>query len=256
MKKLALSVAGILALSSAYAVTAVMEQSKATPVLLVHGFMTYDAASIDCKAHWAPMIKKLAEQGYTNVKTVTYYQASKNCDINLATMYPNVGRDSTWKQLGAALSNYVYDHYTVNSQSVDLLGHSMGGLVIRSAVQGGQEQLPGFKNMLVEDAVTIATPHKGTPFANLCIHDQCKSLRQDNPDFQWLATQPKPASMLATDWSVQASNLDALTSIDSGLAMDVDSNHKKVFTGLTHNAQLSNDASISHAAQSLGTYAQ
>lgn len=254
MKKTFILMSGLLAFSVTHAVTSV--QSKDTPVLLVHGFMTYDATSIDCASFWKPIRNELAAQGFTNVKTVTYYKDSTNCDVNLAKLYPNTGRDSTWRQLGGSLSNYVFDNYTRFGQKVDLLGHSMGGLVIRSAIQGGNESRVGFKNILVEDAVTIATPHKGTPFASLCINDQCKSLSPNNPDFAWLALQPKPWSMIPVDWSVQASNMDALTSVDSGLAMGVDANHKTIFPGLSHNAQVSNKAAISYAVKSLGTIDQ
>lgn len=226
-------------------------QSKDTPVLLVHGFMTYDSASINCGQLWGPILKELKAQGFTNVKTVTYYKASKNCDVNLAELYSNTGRDNTWKELGRTLSNYIFDHYTKYNQKVDLMGHSMGGLVIRSAVQGGSKYESGFRNILVEDAVTIATPHKGSDFANLCIHRQCKSLQVSHPDFKWLASNPNPQSLMKTNWHLQASNLDSLTTIDSGFAMNVDAQHKKLFKGLSHNAQLSNKASIYHAVQSL-----
>lgn len=252
MHKQALLLASIMAFASSANAVIDVNQNKNTPVLLVHGFMTYDMASIDCKANWKHVLAELKAQGFTNVKTVTYYKKSKNCDINLSDRY-GASRDSTWKELGGSLSHYIFDNYSRYGQQVDLMGHSMGGLVIRSAVQGGNEGAWGFKNILVEDAVTIATPHKGTGFASLCIHNQCKALHPSNPDFYWLAKQPNPQSMIQTDWSVQASNLDALTSIDSGLAMGVDAQHKKIFYGLTHNGQLSNKATVRYNVKSLGT---
>lgn len=234
-----------------------VETSKARPVLLVHGWSMYGIAKVDCASRFRPIINELKQQGFTGpFLTVTYYQASKNCDINLTKYDTTLSKDSNWKEIGRVLSNYVYNHYSRYGHRVDMLGHSMGGLVVRSAIQGGGEYQKGFSNILVEDAVTVGTPHQGSGIAGVCIHAQCKSLSVTNPDFKWLAKNPKPNGMADVDWSVQGSTLDALVNTKSSMAMALDLSHKKLFHGLTHNNLLSNKTSVRYMVKSLGTSQQ
>lgn len=233
------------------------EPSKTRPVLLVHGWSMHDIAKVDCASRFRSVIKELKQQGFTGpFLTVTYYQASTNCDINLTKYNPSLTKNSNWKEIGRVLSNYVFDKYSRYGQSVDMLGHSMGGLVIRSAVQGGGEYQAGFSNILVEDAVTVGTPHQGSGMTGVCIHAQCKSLGVANPDFRWLAKKPKPKGMTEVDWSVQGSTLDAVVNTKSSMAMGLEMTHKKLFHGLTHNNLLTNGASVRHMVKSLGTNQQ
>lgn len=234
-----------------------LDPSKTRPVLLVHGWSMYDIAKVDCASRFRPIVRELKQQGFTGpFLTVTYYQASTNCDINLTKYDASITKNSSWKEIGRALSNYVYNNYSRHGQSVDMLGHSMGGLVIRSAIQGGSEYQKGFSNILVEDAVTVGTPHQGSGMTGVCIHAQCKSLGYANPDFRWLAKNPKPNGMTEIDWSVQGSTLDAVVTTQSSMAMGLNYTHKKLFHGLTHNNLLSNATSVRYMVKSLGTNQQ
>lgn len=250
------AVAGLMFMSLASFANA-FEESKTRPVLLVHGWSMYDIAKVDCANRFRPIINALKQQGFTGpFLTVTYYKDSKNCDINLTKYNPTLTKNSNWKEIGRVLSNYVFDRYSRYGQKVDMLGHSMGGLVIRSAIQGGGESQFGFSNILVEDAVTVGTPHKGSSMTGVCIHAQCKSLSASNPDFKWLASNPNPRGMTEVDWSVQGSMLDALVNIKSSMGMSIRYTHKKLFDGLTHNTLLSNSASVRYMVKSLGTNQQ
>lgn len=230
--------------------------NKTNPVLLVHGFEIYTVAKTDCTSKFRPMITELKKQGFTGpFVTVTYYKNSTNCDVNLAKT-DTVNKASTWKEIGGALSRHIFDKYSKFGQPIDIVGHSMGGLIIRSAVQGGSEQLKGFSNILIDDAVTVATPHLGSKTANFCIYRQCKSLSPSNPDFGWLKSNLKPSGMSVIDWSVQGSTSDIVVNKKSSMAMDLSNSHKRLFNGLSHNTQLVNHASLSHVAKSLGSKKQ
>ncbi|MFJ2591339.1 esterase/lipase family protein, partial [Streptomyces sp. NPDC087538] len=51
--------------------------------------------------------------------------------------------------------------YSAKGQTVDLVGHSMGGLIIRAALAGYAKGDPTWPDTLyVEDVVTLGTPHK------------------------------------------------------------------------------------------------
>jgi triacylglycerol esterase/lipase EstA (alpha/beta hydrolase family) len=62
-----------------------------------------------------------------------------------------------------------------DARKVDLVGHSMGGLVVRYYIEclGGAE--------FVHSAVTIGTPHRGTKTAVLGLFGTAAQFRQDSP---------------------------------------------------------------------------
>ncbi len=48
---------------------------------------------------------------------------------------------------------------------VDVVGHSMGGLIVRGAVYGSSASQAGFSQpLMVEEAVMLAAPHDGAAF--------------------------------------------------------------------------------------------
>src|SRR5687768_5905417 len=74
------------------------------------------------------------------------------------------------------LAHYIYYEHTAQGRAVDILTHSMGGLISRYAIQhsvGSLQQNPnGFwpGALDVEDVVTLSTPHLGVRF----YHDSSK----------------------------------------------------------------------------------
>lgn len=228
--------------------------SKNNPVLLVHGWEMYNNAKTDCAKKFKDVINGLKKEGFTGpFVTVGYYKKNTNCSIDLSARY-GVGRDSTWKEIGAALSNAVNEDYAQFDQAVDLVGHSMGGLIIRSALQGSEEGLDGFAQMMVEDVVTVATPHKGASISVFCIHKQCKTLSPNNPDFAWLESNQSPQSNIPTDWTLLGSTWDMLVNKNSSMGMALDCDHKVLSDFLTHNNQLTNANSIRLIADGLKSY--
>lgn len=66
---------------------------------------------------------------------------------------------------GAALSELLsalVGHWPVPVQRLVLIGHSMGGLVIRAAIAAGEAEQTVWLEPLT-DVVTLATPHRGAP---------------------------------------------------------------------------------------------
>jgi triacylglycerol esterase/lipase EstA (alpha/beta hydrolase family) len=64
---------------------------------------------------------------------------------------------------------YVQDTYTSKDQNVGVVGHSMGGLVIRYAlyrVAAGDPDFP--PSLLISNIVNFGSPHSGTNIAALC----------------------------------------------------------------------------------------
>ena len=66
--------------------------------------------------------------------------------------------------------NYVDSDYTNKGKPVDIVGHSMGGLIARVALLGSAQGWEGFPPKLnVDNVVTLSTPHQGV--ANPSAHD-------------------------------------------------------------------------------------
>ncbi len=234
------------------ATTHARTDDKTKPVILLHGWGT----GYDCGSYFGTIISELKAQGFTGpIVTVGYYKNDSNCTVNLQDMDSSVSDDTPWRALGASFSRYINQTYISTGQVVDILGHSMGGLIMRSAIQGSQEQAAGYAPMMVEDAVTMGTPHVGTNLSSFC-GGQCYAMARTNSDFKWTASNGNPQSLVATDWTVIGSSTDELVAISSALSMDIDSNHSKRYFGLGHLGMLKSSAAVSRAIDGIQYGAQ
>jgi pimeloyl-ACP methyl ester carboxylesterase len=66
----------------------------------------------------------------------------------------------------ASLLDEVHRHWPVPVESIALVGHSMGGLVVRSAITAAREAGQHWVNQ-IDDVVTLGSPHRGTPLEKL-----------------------------------------------------------------------------------------
>jgi pimeloyl-ACP methyl ester carboxylesterase len=108
------------------------------PVVLVHGYVGSEAV-------WAPLRSALRDAGFGYLVSLDY-----NCfDTDAAAVSAELVRQSS-----LALAR-------TGAPRVHLVGHSMGGLIVRRTV--GRAGLGG----LTAAAVTIATPHRGAPLGRL-----------------------------------------------------------------------------------------
>lgn len=121
------------------AATEIAPGTRRWPVVLVHGFIGTDAV-------WAPLCGVLAEAGFGHIVRLRY----NSLLADPATVSAATAR--------AALEALI----TSGCPGVHLVGHSLGGLIVRHAV----ERDP-FLAGRVGVAVTIATPHRGASLAKL-----------------------------------------------------------------------------------------
>lgn len=164
------------------------------PLLLLHGF------NDDCAAAWDKYLGQantdmassaLDSAGYHHLVRVGYYVSGdnntdahdadpQNCDVNLQTLPAGQGenticndlygpvtgigtKDEHIDQLACRFAWYVYDSYTQFGKPVNVLAHSMGGLILRYAIgatDAGMQDFPPSPLWIV-NAVTVATPHGG-----------------------------------------------------------------------------------------------
>jgi pimeloyl-ACP methyl ester carboxylesterase len=210
---------------------------RAKPVILVHGFDVEGNPGTDCGATWDDLKGAFRSWGYTGPLVATaYYAYDAGCDhaighhgdhaTHFATGHTTTGghtANTDIRHLGYHLAWYVYEHWTSQEQPVDLVGHSMGGLVIRYAIAQVERGDPEFPpRLLVEDVVTFGTPHAGTRFALACaaFYRQCAQMRPESSFMTWLRTYAaEPDGATGTDWTTMGSQADELVSTSSANAM-------------------------------------
>ena len=117
---------------------AVTEPNLRYPVVLVHGYVGSEAV-------WAPLRSALADAGFGYLLSLDY-----SCfDTDAAEISAELVRQSR-----LALER-------TGAPRVHLVGHSMGGLIVRRTLTQGDLARH------TATAVTIATPHRGAPLGRL-----------------------------------------------------------------------------------------
>jgi pimeloyl-ACP methyl ester carboxylesterase len=117
----------------------------------------------------------------------------------------------------------IYTQYSSKGVTVDLVGHSMGGLIIRSALRYTQQADASFPPYLyVEDVVTFGTPHSGSGYASWCPWAyECNQMETGSSYLTDLAAgAPNPQGSGGTDWTAVGSYSDGVVSQTSATAMD------------------------------------
>jgi hypothetical protein len=132
------------------AITAAFALATARPVVFVHGLCEGDAA-------WS--IRAAERDGTYATRVLPAVGATP------VTIRYNTGlRVSENGRRLAALLEALVDAWPVPVQRLALVGHSMGGLVIRSAGHAGTERGHRWP-VLVNTTISLGTPHLGAPLA-------------------------------------------------------------------------------------------
>lgn len=204
-------------------------------LLLVHGY-GYDNGTPggkNCGGTWGNALKYFEQRGQdrTAMKTVGYYKGDKNCDITIG------GGDATTgtpiKTLAADLAQQIRKYNTSTGKPVDVVAHSMGGLITRVALLGSAKGWDGFPSapLKVGDVVTLGTPHEGVVNESGPNNTQWKSMNY--PESSFMRALHAPRNRLSgsnwasgTDWSFVGSNEDSTVSGSSGIDQGNYANHK------------------------------
>lgn len=238
--KLATLLALVVALIGLQPVTAeARTDNRSKPVVYVHGYNAFgDGTSCNM---WSSMDNTLRSWGLTGAKvTARYYKGDTNCTHALETFGANgkhydpggpFDRYTRIEHLGYRLAWMIYSQYSSKGIAVDVVSHSMGGLITRYAVAQvarGHADFPPY--LYVEDSVTLGTPHSGTGWANWCWTTQCSQMRPGSSLINWLATYaPNPQGSGGTDWTAIGSYDDEIVSESSAIAMSAA--HKVQYLG-------------------------
>ncbi|MGC0334811.1 pimeloyl-ACP methyl ester carboxylesterase [Streptomyces sp. SAI-170] len=207
--------------------------SDLSRVIFVHGFAPTGKHS-SCSSYFSNALSHFRNRGWRgSLLTFGYYAGQDGCSKNYAG-----SRDTSLKTVAKAFANYVYS-YSRNNIKVDVVAHSMGGLVVRAALYYTARHASGFPPRLyIEDVATLGSPHAGTGWGTACSTlgwQQCKDMKPGSPFLTALGSS-MPNSAMGTDWTTLGSYDDEIVSETSAVAGTAE-----------HEWQYHPDANMSHS---------
>ncbi|MFI1360931.1 esterase/lipase family protein [Streptomyces sp. NPDC020898] len=219
-------------------------------VLLIHGFDPDGAADTNCAEYWGDAITHFSKSGWNNVATFGYYSSGPENDCNFS--YSGGTRETSITSIAKLLADTIYYSWTINNEKIDVVAHSMGGLVIRSMLYHVANGTPGWPTHLyIEDVVTLGTPHDGAAPEQVLLcrrvfldQRQCTQMTPGSAFLRDLPETPSSGSpAFRTDWTVVSSFHDFTTGGNSGVGVNAG-----------HKIQYQSDPKIGHSAlKSLGS---
>lgn len=193
--------------------------SNTEPVYFIHGYQK--SGGTNCYSNWgnadgntiAAFKGSLGWKG--SITTIGYYSGDTNCTRNIQP-YGTTGTGI--HTLAQALANDIYNYHSKYGRSIDVVAHSMGGLIIRDALASVARKEAGFPPYLyVEDVVTMSTPHQGTDAGLLGTSLQAVQLTTGSSYIRNLP--PSPQSAQGTDWTLLSSTGDYIVDETSAEGM-------------------------------------
>lgn len=266
-----LSLALALGLTQALAksVRAYTAPNKATtPIIFVHGYNDGTGCPSTDVTMWNPLINDLVEDGWTGPKrAVGFYSCDKNVSTSPDNWIDDFGshnvyystspcspvcstheygtsghlshnRNTDIRHLAYHLAWFIYNNYSRNGQTVEIVAHSMGGLIVRWMLYAfannatiGQGVFPSA--LYVNDVYTVSTPHNGTSYAFLGGSYQAEEMQTGSTFVNAInatTSGRNPQGTNGTDWTTMGnypSDSDLVVSDTS--AMHMDGAHKLLY---------------------------
>jgi pimeloyl-ACP methyl ester carboxylesterase len=159
-----------------------------SPVILVHGYGSSNAC-------WFRVERSLRSAGFGRVRAMAHHPLARDIPSLAARL--------------VRLTNTLAE--ATGTARVHLVGHSLGGLIIRYAVC-----LLGF-DPVVETAITVATPHRGSRLAWLSLGTAAGQCRPDSAVLRRMNAADPPVQ---TRWIAYYSNRDPLVPASSAILSD------------------------------------
>src|SRR4051794_37430604 len=105
--------------------------SATEAVYFIHGFdASPKGTGQQCDSYWKAALNGFRTGGWKGkLVTFGYYRTDSGCTVE----YPGT-RSTPLKTVGQKLAWDIYNRYSRHGKSIDVVAHSMGGLIIRSAL--------------------------------------------------------------------------------------------------------------------------
>lgn len=220
------------------------------PILFVHGYEPSPNPGGDVTA-FPRLLSEMATDSSRTVVPISYYvrdvngpsvQSSGTAKAGFSSGKQKGGNTTHTdiRHLSYQLAWWIYDNYSSKGQPVDVIGHSMGGLIIRWMVYGLQADRSWPPVLLIEDAVTVSTPHLGlSPLKTTglaCVGSlQCDQMRSSSSFIKELRAKGRgPRATGGTDWTAIAAQTGDLES--AAVLTDMGADHVTLVTKSDHAA--------------------
>ena len=206
---------------------------KAKVTIFIHGY-----SGGDCEGDWGFLIDHMRANGWTgNFYIPKFLTGDSNCNPRPAVAMGCMnctGSHTYWfghsgtthsnntsiRHLSWHLANYIATNFTARGLVVDVVAHSMGGLMIRYALS--KQGVDSFPRLKVEDVVTLGSPHAGASFAALTGTTQGAEMEPSSTLIAWLTKWGmNPQGQGGTDWTTIGSHGDLIVQEDSATSMSV-----------------------------------
>ncbi|HJQ43003.1 MAG TPA: hypothetical protein VJ831_07960 [Jatrophihabitantaceae bacterium] len=219
----ALLLAGVAMLTTVVArpqVSVAATRDAMAPLVVVHGYSDLSCPGFDVQTAMAgPALFAWNHGEYMRpFVPISYY----TCDFNGVdiTGGHRATANTDLRVVAKQLAWWVHDNYTVRGHTVELIGHSMGGLIIRYALFKVATHTTGWPStLLVQDAIGVSTPNAGMVMG--CPTMQCTQLSIGSALVKELAVPAaqNPQGTGGTDWTmIGGSSCDVVTAA-SAMAM-------------------------------------
>lgn len=248
-----------------------------TPILFVHGYNnSLGCPSVD-EAMWNALKGDLVEDGWTGPKrAIGFY----SCDTNVASNdwldqygshskyyatspcsplcstheYGTAGhlshnRNTDLRHLAYHLAWFIYENYSKHGQSVQIVAHSMGGLIVRWMLYAeqnkstiGQGLFP--PKLYVQDVYTVSTMHNGVIYAFVGSTWQAEQMQSGSSFINAINANSSgrdPQATDGTDWTTMGNYpADADFVVSDTSAVHMDGGHKLLYVDprYTHGGSL------------------
>jgi hypothetical protein len=191
------------------------------PIILVHGYNNRigNCQGVRVSSYWGSTKTELTKKigiADADIIPVSYY----NCDVlgvditgsgpgtdypltsTASGAYPRAGHtnNASITRISQDLAWFTYNQFNKKGKPVYMVGHSMGGLIIREALRNVQAGNPAFPPSLdVPRALTISTPHSG--WKQDCVSNtQCSEMTPGSQFLTNLQSNPGPQGYSGTKW--------------------------------------------------------
>jgi pimeloyl-ACP methyl ester carboxylesterase len=190
--------------------------------VFLHGFNGQN-----CTQNWRELMLDMRANGFTGpFYVVKFHSNDSQCDLSgipnavnaslseygaHSGLYGHTGtthdNDTDIRHLAWHFAHWLRS-YIPDDPPVDVVGHSMGGLIVRYALA---KQTGDWPAMNVEDVVTLGTPHAGVNFASWTDTVQGIQMEPDSYFMWWLAQNAgNPQSSGGTEWTIVGSSGDVI----------------------------------------------
>jgi pimeloyl-ACP methyl ester carboxylesterase len=169
----------------------------------------------------------------SSITTIGYYPGDRGrCDVMIGD--GNASNQRPIQDIAKDLAIYI----DREGKPVNIIAHSMGGLITRVALLGSAQRWDGFPSKLdVDNVVTLSTPHRGVrdPSAN-----DDRQWSQMRPGSGFMKRLHADGSLLdddwadGTDWSLVGSHGDRTVDHDSGIDKGDPADQKFGYRDVSH----------------------